>query len=56
MRAGRVRASLIVRVVDAGGHRRIVVHDLRSREVVSFAAWAEALRYLRRVGEERGLR
>ncbi len=52
----RVTSSLIVRVIDGHGGRRIVVHDLRSREVQSFATWEDALAYVRARSEARGLR
>jgi hypothetical protein len=52
----RLAASLIVRVVDGHDGRRIVIHDLRGREVREFRTWAAALQYARRVAEERGLR
>lgn len=52
----RVTSSLIVRVIDGRGGRRIVVHDLRSREAQSFATWEAALAYVRARSEARGLR
>ncbi len=52
----RVTSSLIVRVIDGRAGRRIVVHDLRSREVQSFATWEAALAYVRARSEARGLR
>lgn len=51
-----MRRSLIVRVIDGRGGRRIVVHDLRSREVRSFATWEAALAYARTLSEASGLR
>jgi hypothetical protein len=52
----RITTSLIVRVVDGRGGRRIVVYDLRSREVQAFATWEEALAFARAVSEASGLR
>ena len=52
----RVTSSLIVRVIDGRGGRRIVVHDLRSREVQSFTNWEAALAFVRARSETRGLR
>lgn len=52
----RVTSSSIVRVIDGRDGRRIVVHDLRSREVRSFATWEAALAYVRARAEARGLR
>jgi hypothetical protein len=52
----RVTRSLIVRVIEGRGARRIVVHDLRSRQVREFATWEDALAYARSLTEVRGLR
>jgi len=52
----RITTSLIVRVVDGRGGRRIVVHDLRSRDVRTFATWEEALVFARALSEASGLR
>ena len=52
----RVTSSLIVRVIDGCEGRRIVVHDLRSREAQSFATWEAALAFVRARSEVRGLR
>jgi hypothetical protein len=52
----RVAASLIVRVVDGHDGRRIVVLDLRSKEVREFRTWATALEFVQHVAEEEGLR
>ena len=52
----KVKTSLIVRVVEVRGARRIVVHDLRSRQVREFATWEDALAYARTLTEVRGLR
>lgn len=47
---------MIVRVIDGRGGRRIVVHDLRSRDVRSFDTWEAALAFVRARSEARGLR
>ncbi len=52
----RVTTSLIVRVIEGRGGRRIVVHDLRSRQVREFVSWEDALAYARSLAELRGLR
>lgn len=52
----RVTRSLIVRVVDGRAGRRIVVHDVRSHEVRSFATWEAALAFARARAEAEGLR
>lgn len=52
----RITTSLIVRVIEGRGARRIVVHDLRSRQVREFATWEDALAYARALAEVRGLR
>lgn len=52
----RVTSSVIVRVIDGRGGRRIVVHDVRSREVQTFATWEAALVFLRARSEASGLR
>ena len=52
----RITTSLIVRVIEGRGARRIVVHDLRSRQVREFATWEDALAYARTLTEVRGLR
>lgn len=52
----RVTRSLIVRVIDGRGGRRIVVTDLRSREAQSFATWEAALAFVRARSEASGLR
>jgi len=52
----RVTSSVIVRVIDGRGGRRIVVHDVRSRDVQTFATWEAALAFLRARSEASGLR
>lgn len=52
----RVTRSLIVRVIEGRGERRIVVHDLRSRQVREFGSWDEALAFVRALSEATGLR
>jgi hypothetical protein len=52
----RITTSLIVRVIEGRGGRRIVVHDLRSRQVREFSSWEDALAYARSLAEVRGLR
>jgi len=47
---------VIVRVIDGRGGRRIVVHDVRSRDVQTFATWEAALAFLRARSEASGLR
>ncbi|HLV11727.1 MAG TPA: hypothetical protein VKY42_04695 [Trueperaceae bacterium] len=57
MRTGRVVSSVIVRVVDSGrGGTSIVLLDLQSRELREFRTWEEAMDYMRRLSESRGLR
>ena len=57
MRTGRVVSSVIVRVVDSGrGGTSIVLLDLQSRELREFRTWEEAMDYMRRLPESRGLR
>lgn len=51
-----VRTSMIVRVVEGRDGCRIVLHDLRSRQVREFKTWEAALRHVRSVAERRGLR
>jgi hypothetical protein len=51
-----VRTSMIVRVVEGREGRRIVLHDLRNRQVREFTTWEAALGYARTVSEKRGLR
>lgn len=52
----RVTSSVIVRVIDGRGGRSIVVHDVRSREVQTFATWEAALAFVRARSEASGLR
>ena len=52
----KVTTSLIVRVIEGRGGRRIVVHDLRSRQVREFTTWEDALAFARTLTEARGLR
>jgi len=52
----RVTSSVIVRVIDGRGGRSIVVHDVRSRDVQTFATWEAALAFLRARSEASGLR
>lgn len=61
----RVTTSLVVRVIAGGrsgdrdGDRvddRIVLHDLRSRQVHEFRSWEEALAHMRALSEQSGLR
>ena len=57
MRTGRVVSSVIVRVVDSGrGGTSIVLLDLQSRELREFRTWEEAMDYMSRLSESRGLR
>ncbi|HZJ10261.1 MAG TPA: hypothetical protein VFD39_11240 [Trueperaceae bacterium] len=53
----QVTTSLVVRVI-AGGRKgdRIVLHDLRSRQVNEFRSWEEALAHMRALSERSGLR
>ncbi len=51
-----VRSSWIVRVVEAREGLRILLHDLRSRQVHEFASWEAAIAFLRSLSERRGLR
>ena len=52
----KVTTSLIVRVIEGRGGRRIVVHDLRTRQVREFASWEAALAFARALSESSGLR
>lgn len=56
MTRSTVRTSLIVRVVEGREGRRIVVHDLRTRQVHEFHTWDAALRFARSLDHKRGLR
>ncbi len=52
----RVTTSLIVRVIEGRAGKRIVLHDLRRRQVLEFATWREALEHMRTLEPPRGLR
>jgi hypothetical protein len=52
----KVTTSLIVRVIEGREGRRIVLHDLRSRQIREFPSWEAALGYLRALTERHGLR
>jgi hypothetical protein len=52
----RVTSSLIVRVIQGRGGPRIVVHDLRSRQVREFGSWEAAMAFARALSEATGLR
>jgi len=56
MTRSKVTTSLIVRVIEGREGRRIVLHDLRSRQVREFPSWEAALGYLRALTETNGLR
>jgi hypothetical protein len=56
MARSTVRTSLIVRVVEGREGRRIVIHDLRSRQVHEFPSWDAAINFLRALSEKQGLR
>lgn len=57
MSGGKVVSSVIVRVVDSGrGRTLIVLHDLLRRDVREFRTWEAAMTHLRNVVEARGLR
>lgn len=47
---------MIVRVVDSRHGRRIVLHDLRTKQVREFDTWDEAVAFMRGAAEQRGLR
>lgn len=47
---------MIVRVVDGRNGRRIVLHDLRTKQVREFESWDEAVAFMRGASEQRGLR
>lgn len=53
----QVTTSLVVRVI-AGGRNgdRIVLHDLRSRQVKEFRSWEAAFAHMRALSEQSGLR
>lgn len=51
-----VRSSWIVRVVEGRLGRRIVLHDLRSRQVHEFTTWDAALGFMRSTTDQHGLR
>lgn len=56
MARSTVRTSLIVRVVEGREGRRIVLHDLRNRQVHEFRTWEAALDFVRTLTEQKGLR
>lgn len=56
MTRSTVRTSLIVRVVEGREGRRIVLHDLRDRQVHEFRTWEAALKFVRTMSEKKGLR
>ena len=51
-----VTTSVIVRVVEGRDGRRIVLHDLRNRQVHEFTTWESALRFVQAISEKKGLR
>lgn len=51
-----VQTSLIVRVVDGRQGRRIVLHDLRAKQVIEFSNWEAAIEFMRAAAEKKGLR
>jgi len=51
-----VRSSWIVRVVEGRHGRRIVLHDLRSRQVHEFTTWDAAISFMRELTDQHGLR
>lgn len=51
-----VRSSWIVRVVEGRQGRRIVLHDLRSRQVHEFPTWDAAVTFMRSLIDQHGLR
>ncbi len=52
----KITSSFIVRVVEGRGGLRIVLHDLRSRQVREFRSWSAALAFVRNRSEQDGLR
>lgn len=52
----KITTSLIVRVTEGRGGRRIVVHDLRSRQIREFGSWEAALAFARSLTQMDGLR
>lgn len=45
-----------MRVIERRDGTRVQVHDLGSNEVREFRSWANALRFVRRLADEGGLR
>lgn len=56
MTRATVLTSVIVRVVEGREGRRIVLHDLRTRQVHEFRTWEAALDFMRTLTQARGLR
>ncbi|HLU83123.1 MAG TPA: hypothetical protein VKZ43_06945 [Trueperaceae bacterium] len=51
-----MRTSVIVRVVEGREGRRIVLHDLRTRQVHEFETWEAALKFVQAISDKKGLR
>ncbi|MBX3143776.1 MAG: hypothetical protein KF813_08480 [Trueperaceae bacterium] len=49
-----VRSGWIVRVVEMREGLRILLHDLRSRQVHEFASWEAAFAFMRSLSEQSG--